>query len=124
MTRIQLQEIEFRQNIDLNGWTEVNRGICTSQLSNAFRLYHNVTFEYYTHTDREQFVKKWWATTMERESGYNTERIKSNIKDRIPLTKQTIHQQRALYSINWESAAWQIVNRVAYLFESKLRYID
>ncbi len=114
MTRIQQQEQTFREFIQFDGWTIIDRTIYRSRVSDIFRLYHDVTFEYYTELDKEKFVKKWWSKVMD--PNYKIEDIKIS----IPLNKKIINQQRAVYSIDWESAAWKIVDRVAYLFESRL----
>lgn len=118
MTRIQQQEQTFRESIQFDGWTIIDRTIYRSSVSDVFRLYHDVTFDYYTETDKEKFVKKWWSKVMD--PSYKIEDIKRS----IPLNKKIIHQQRAVYSIDWESSAWKIVDKVSDLFENKLRYID
>lgn len=114
MTKIQQQEYAFRGSISFQDWKILEQSKYYYERYQLFRLYHDVTFEYHTDTNREKFVKKWWSTVMT--PSYKIEDIRRN----LPLTENKINLQKATFSINWDSAALRIVARVADLVESHL----
>ena len=116
ITKIQQQEYAFRGSISFQDWQILERSKSYYEKYQLFMLYHNVTFEYYTDADREKFVKKWWSKVMS--PSYKIEDIRRN----LPLTENKINLQKATFSINWDSAAWKIVNRVADLVETHLMF--
>jgi hypothetical protein len=116
MTKIQQQEYTFRDSISFQDWKILERSEKYYAKYQSFRLYHDVTFEYYTDTDREKFVKKWWSKVMS--PSYKIDHISRN----LPLIENKINQQKATFSINWDSAALRIVNRVADLVELNLMF--
>jgi hypothetical protein len=103
LTKIDQQRINFLNNIDFSDW-KINNQVNIHDwykwdYRQVFTRYHDVMFDYYKRKSDEEFVKKWWFAMVHK-----------NIQKDVNFHEYPVTNQKADFTIDWDSAAHKIIN--------------